>query len=48
MCDNIPMADKKLQWIEGAAARWDSYLEFRRRPQPMLDWFARYIWPAPR
>jgi hypothetical protein len=29
---------KKLQWIEGATARWDGYLEFQRRPQPMLEW----------
>jgi hypothetical protein len=36
--DNIPVADKKLQWIAGATARWDGYLEFQRRPQPMLDW----------
>jgi uncharacterized protein len=43
MYDNIPVPDKKLQWIEGTTARWDGYLEFQRRPQPMLDWFARYI-----
>jgi pimeloyl-ACP methyl ester carboxylesterase len=43
MYDNIPVADKQLQWIEGTTARWDGYLEFQRRPQPMLDWFARYI-----
>jgi pimeloyl-ACP methyl ester carboxylesterase len=22
---------------------WDGYLEFQRRPQPMLDWFAQYF-----
>ena len=43
MYDNILVADKRLQWIEGTTARWDGYLEFQRRPQPMLDWFARYI-----
>ena len=37
------MADKKLQWIGGTTTRWDGYLEFQRRPQPMLGWFARYI-----
>jgi uncharacterized protein len=42
MFDNIPLSDKKLQWIEGTTARWDGYLEFQRRPQPMLDWFARH------
>ena len=34
MYDNIPVAEKKLQWIEGTTARWDGYLEFQRRPQP--------------
>jgi hypothetical protein len=43
MYDNIPVAEKKLQWIEGTTARWDGYLEFQRRPQPMLDWFAQYM-----
>ena len=42
MYDNIPV-EKKLMWIEGTTARWDGYLEFQRRPQPMLDWFARYM-----
>jgi len=35
--------EKKLQWIEGTTARWNGYLEFQRRPQPMLDWFAQYM-----
>jgi hypothetical protein len=43
MFDNIPVAEKKLQWIEGTTARWDGYLEFQRRPRPMLDWFAQYM-----
>lgn len=43
MFDNIPLAEKKLQWIEGTTARWDGYLEFQRRPQPMLDWFAQHM-----
>jgi uncharacterized protein len=42
MFDNIPATEKKLQWIDGTTARWDGYLEFQRRPQPMLDWFAKY------
>jgi uncharacterized protein len=41
--DTIPVAEKKLQWIEGTTARWDGYLEFQRRPEPMLDWFATYM-----
>ena len=41
--DNIPRADKKLQWIHGTTARWDGYLEFQRRPQPMLEWFETHM-----
>jgi uncharacterized protein len=43
MYENIPIAQKKLQWIEGTTARFDGYLEFQRRPRPMLDWFAQYM-----
>jgi pimeloyl-ACP methyl ester carboxylesterase len=43
MFDNIPVAEKKLQWIEGTTARWDGYMEFQRRPEPMLDWFATFM-----
>jgi hypothetical protein len=43
MFDNIPVADKKLMWIRSTTARWDGYLEFQRRPQPMLEWFATHM-----
>ena len=43
MFDNIPMDDKKLQWIHGTTARWDGYLEFQRRPDPMLEWFEKHM-----
>jgi pimeloyl-ACP methyl ester carboxylesterase len=43
MFDNIPVTDKKLQWIGGTTRRWDGYLEFQRRPEPMLDWFATHM-----
>ena len=43
MYDNIPSTEKKLQLVENTTARWDGYMEFQRRPQPMLDWFARYL-----
>jgi hypothetical protein len=43
MFDNIPVPDKKLQWIGGTTRRWDGYLEFQRRPVPMLDWFAAHM-----
>lgn len=43
MYDNIPVAEKHLHWIEGTTARWDGYLEFQRRPEPMLGWLAKYL-----
>jgi uncharacterized protein len=43
MYDNIPVAEKHLHWIEGTTARWDGYLEFQRRPEPMLAWLAKYL-----
>ena len=43
MFDNIPVADKQLQWIYGTTRRWDGYLEFQRHPEPMLDWFAKHM-----
>ncbi|GCE07627.1 alpha/beta hydrolase [Dictyobacter aurantiacus] len=43
MFDNIPIAEKQLQWIYGTTARFDGYLEFQRRPQPMLEWFEKYM-----
>ncbi len=43
MYDAIPHEDKQLLWIEDTTARWDGYLEFQRRPAPMLAWFARHL-----
>jgi uncharacterized protein len=43
MFDSIPVADKKLLWIHGTTRRWDDYLEFQRRPRPMLEWFEKHI-----
>ena len=43
MFDNIPVADKKLAWIQGTTRRWDGYLEFQRHPEPMLEWFAQHM-----
>ena len=43
MFDNIPIAEKQLHWIYGTSARFDGYLEFQRRPQPMLKWFEQYM-----
>ena len=41
--DNIPVVDKKLHWIHGTSARCDGYLEFQRRPEPMLEWFEKHM-----
>jgi hypothetical protein len=43
MFDNIPVRDKQVQWIRGTTRRFDGYLEFQRRPQPMLDWFDSHM-----
>ncbi|RXG11421.1 alpha-beta hydrolase superfamily lysophospholipase [Leeuwenhoekiella aestuarii] len=43
MYDDIPLKDKKLQWIYDTTARWDGYLEFQRRPEPMLKWFDQHM-----
>jgi hypothetical protein len=43
MFDNIPVDDKRLEWIRGTTARWDGYLEFQRRPEPMLEWFEKHM-----
>ncbi|MFF5113645.1 alpha/beta hydrolase family protein [Streptosporangium sp. NPDC000509] len=43
MYDNIPIDEKELHWIEGTTARWDGYLDFRRDPQPKLDFLARHM-----
>ncbi len=43
MFDNIPVTDKKLLWVHGTPARWNGYLEFQRRPQPMLEWFEKHM-----
>jgi hypothetical protein len=41
--DSIPVTEKKLHWVQGTTRRWDGYLEFQRRPEPMLEWFASYM-----
>jgi pimeloyl-ACP methyl ester carboxylesterase len=43
MFDNIPVADKALRWVENSTVRWDGYLEFQRRPEPMLAWFRDHL-----
>ena len=43
MYDHMPATPKTLHWIDGTTARWDGYVEFQRRPGPMLDWFERFM-----
>lgn len=43
MYDNIPVADKKLFWIEGTTRRWDGYAYFQKDPSLMLEWFEKYM-----
>ncbi|KOG91957.1 alpha/beta hydrolase [Streptomyces varsoviensis] len=39
--------DKELQWVEDTHRRWDGYLEFQRRPQPVLDWLHAHMRSQP-
>ncbi|WP_208539082.1 alpha/beta hydrolase family protein [Algihabitans albus] len=41
--DNIPTDEKYLHWIENSSVRWDGYMEFQRRPQPILAWLAKHM-----
>lgn len=41
--DAIPVADKKLFWIEGSTRRWDGYNYFSKRPEQMIDWFDKHM-----
>jgi hypothetical protein len=43
MYEQIPIKDKKLHWISNSTVRWDGYLEFQRRPGPMLEWFEEHF-----
>lgn len=41
--DALGTPEKSLYWIEGTTRRWDGYTYFRRHPDIVLDWFARYM-----
>jgi pimeloyl-ACP methyl ester carboxylesterase len=41
--DAIPTERKTLHWIHGTKQRWDGYLEFQRRPEPMIAWLDEYM-----
>lgn len=42
MYDAIPV-EKELFWVKNTTRRFDGYLEFQRRPEPMLAWFDRHM-----
>ncbi|WP_256514491.1 hypothetical protein [Actinoallomurus soli] len=39
----LDVEDKKLAWVQGTSARWDGYLEFQRRPEPILERLSRHL-----
>ncbi|MDN7589926.1 alpha/beta hydrolase family protein [Burkholderia seminalis] len=41
--DNIPVADKKLFWLEGSTRRWDGYNYFSEHPEQLIAWFDEHV-----
>lgn len=41
--DLIPVEDKKLFWIKGTTRRFDGYNYFGEHPEPMIEWFDKYM-----
>jgi hypothetical protein len=41
--DAVPATERHLHWVTGTTRRWDGYLEFQRRPEPILEWFAKFL-----
>ncbi|GAB2552959.1 alpha/beta hydrolase family protein [Nocardia heshunensis] len=41
--DAIPVAEKKLFWIEGSTRRWDGYNYFSEHPEQMIEWFDKHM-----
>lgn len=41
--DNIPAKEKKLFWIEESTRRWDGYMYFPNNPEPLIEWFDRFM-----
>ncbi|MFD3308640.1 alpha/beta hydrolase family protein [Streptomyces sp. NPDC058656] len=39
----LDVEDKRLEWVRDTTARWDGYLEFQRRPEPILDWLSHRL-----
>jgi alpha-beta hydrolase superfamily lysophospholipase len=40
--DALPVADKKLHWIEGTTRRFRGYTYFSEHPEPMIEWYNRH------
>jgi pimeloyl-ACP methyl ester carboxylesterase len=41
--DAMPTKQKELIWIEGTNRRFDGYNYLPRNPEPMIDWFGRFV-----
>ncbi|MFC1572157.1 hypothetical protein ACFL6M_01035 [Candidatus Eisenbacteria bacterium] len=41
--DNIPVADKKLFWIEGTPIRHHGYTGFSEHPEQMIEWYDAHM-----
>ena len=43
MFDAMPVEQKEMIWIEGTRLRFDGYTYLPQNPEPMLDWFGRFM-----
>ena len=43
MYDAMPTDDKDLVWIDGTTRRFDGYNYLPEDPEPLLDWFEKFI-----
>jgi esterase/lipase len=43
MYDNVPVADKKLIWVEGTPWRFYGYTYFAEHPEEMLEWYDSHM-----
>ena len=41
--NNLATEHKELVWIEGTNKRFDGYNYLPKNPEPMLNWFERYV-----
>ena len=40
--DAIPVADKKLYWIEGTKERFHGYTYYSEQPKQMIEWYNKH------